>query len=139
VAIASASAHLGFYEAAAQVIPVLLLVMAFGESRLRVERPEEATYLDAYAVLLGFLILVVGEVAALRVLLTGNDDGGLHFMAASGVAYGLAFIVSRFALQTLGDLRKQEDAPEDSVHWESSFVVFLAGVVFVGVSLMLNP
>ena len=107
VLIPLATVHLGFYEAAAQVIPVLLLVMAFGETRLRVDMPKRANYSDAYYVLAGFLVVIMGEIAALRALATGHDDGELHSLTAGGLALGLSFILYRFAFLTMHDLRKK--------------------------------
>jgi hypothetical protein len=112
--------------------------MAFGEARLRVDRPGKANYADAYTILAGFLILIAGEVASLKVLLTGSDSGGLHTMTAVSIAYGLAFIVSRFAFQTMQDVREKSDA-QRSVKWESNFVLLLTAGVFFGIFLLLGP
>jgi hypothetical protein len=140
VLIPLATAHLGFYEAAAQVIPVLLLVMAFGETRLRVDMPKRANYSDAYFVLAGFLVVITGEVAALRVLATGQDDGGLHSLTASGLALGLSFILYRFAFLTMRDLRKKPgEESTDSTVGQVLFVVFLSVGMFWATFWLLGP
>jgi hypothetical protein len=136
----AAGTNLGFYEAAAQVIPVLLLVMAFGESRLRVSNPKRATYADAYYILAGFLIVVFGEVAALRVLLMNDDGGGLHALTVAGIAYGLMFIVFRFGFQTMADMRRKPGEEDvEATAGEIYFVMLLSIATWAGIYFLLSP
>lgn len=118
---------------------MLLLVMAFGEARLRVDLPGRANYVDAYYVIAGFLIVVLGEVAALRILLTGNAHGGLQMLPGTGIAFGLAFIVYRFAFETMRDLRKVDGDHPEVRRGELVFVFLLTALLFVAMWLLLTP
>lgn len=84
----------GYYEAIAQLLPVLLLVIAV-EARL--SGPGQAT-LDFIAIpMMGFVAL--GELCALRALALGDDTVFIQTATASAVATGLIFIPVYFALR----------------------------------------
>lgn len=95
-----------FYEAAAQVIPVLLLVMAVGESSLRPRRtePRWASYLALAMV----FFIVIGEIVALGVLASGEEGRLSRSLTAQSIGMGLSFIVFRFALSLWEDSKKAD-------------------------------
>lgn len=95
------AAQESFYEAAAQVIPVLLLVMAVGEAGLR-PRKSEPAWTGVLAVLT-VVIIIIGEIVALGVLSSGEESRATRFLTAQSIGMGLSFIVFRFALSLADD------------------------------------
>lgn len=84
------AAQMGYYAAAAQVIPILMLVLLLGESRFfRVDNDDKGFHL-AFP-LIAMLVLLLGEVAALRVLGQGHDSGALWTFTTIGLFYSLGF------------------------------------------------
>jgi hypothetical protein len=78
--------NLAFYEAAAQIIPVLFVVLVL---EARFFRPMTELFagvsfrqwwrvLDRVAITMGLVIITAGEVAALHVLDTGRPSGLAH-------------------------------------------------------------
>lgn len=95
------AAQQAFYEAAAQIIPILLLVMAVGEYRLG-RRINPAKAHEVYpAVIFVTVVMLVGELAALRVLLRGSDSAALEALTNASLASGFAFLVISMARELL--------------------------------------
>ncbi len=94
-------AQQGFYEVAAQVIPVLLLVLVLGEGRIiRTDqgdlRPKEwrATALAGIATT---GVMMLGEMSALRSLEMGHDSYLLRGLTAMALVYGFMVVFGQAA------------------------------------------
>jgi ABC-type nickel/cobalt efflux system permease component RcnA len=110
----TAHANRAFYEAAAQVIPVLLLAAAVGESRIKVRR--QVTARSA----IGFIFLIAGaicagELAALRALATGDDSQVLLALAALSLGLGLGLVVQYLGLAAYRDIAGDDAKPTQQV------------------------
>lgn len=81
-----------YYEAVAQIIPILFLTMAVGEARLRI-RDTISPRRAIIGVLFIAAVLVVGEIAALRSLEAGHGTRLAKDLTALAVAVGLGWIV----------------------------------------------
>jgi hypothetical protein len=97
-----------FYEATAQVLPVFLLVMVFGEARLQKRRdgtPPESLRLHMMSWIFSMLLIIGGELASLRVLLRETQGVWEHALAVGGLAMGLSFVVMWMLLSGLDEYR----------------------------------
>ena len=86
----------------AQIIPVFLLVLAVGQSRMQ---PRESKFDLGFlaAVLAPVAIILLGELCALRVLMGGSETEFLRDMAAVSVALALGTLVMRLVHSLLSD------------------------------------
>jgi hypothetical protein len=93
------SAEQGFYEAATQIIPILLLVLFLGEGRvIRADiRGREGWRSTALFGLGAIAVMLLGELGALRVISDGEDSHFLHGMTALALVYGFTFIFAQAA------------------------------------------
>jgi hypothetical protein len=99
------AAEQAFYGTAAQIIPILLLTMAFGETRFRASDDDlPAHWMSAMAIVFVVILMVFSELAALRVLAIGADSTATYVMTSVGLIIGSVFIVARAALGGLADL-----------------------------------
>jgi hypothetical protein len=89
---------MGYYSTAAQVIPVLMLVVLIGESRYFKAECIDGPWL--LMALFAMFVLLIGELAALRTLGRGHDSGLLWAGTTVGLAYGLVFVFQS-AVRTL--------------------------------------
>lgn len=85
------AAQMGYYAAAAQVIPVLMLVLLIGESRIFKADGDESVFGVVFP-LFAMFVLLVGELATLRTLGRGHDSSFLWALATGGLVYGLLFV-----------------------------------------------
>jgi len=103
------AAQTGFYEAVAQVLPVLLLVMTVGEARIQ-KRKEEHGKEDLGAAILITLAMaafvIAGEVAALRALRHGSDGEVEEAFAVGGVAAGVSYVILWVMRSSFDEYRK---------------------------------
>jgi hypothetical protein len=124
-----------YYEAVAQIIPILFLTMAVGEARVRIREtisPRNAVI----GVLFIAAVLVAGEIAALRSLEAGHGTRLAKDLTALAMAVGLGWIVRTLAGVVARD--RTEDAgeppPEITVLIDGAFFVT---AVCVGCALIL--
>lgn len=99
-----AAARLDYYEAAAQVIPVLFILLAFGEARLIAIRSDAPPIIGTVFFLGVMMCLVLGEVVALRVLASGHDDLGLGFVVTGSLAFAFELIIFQVAFRHFDEL-----------------------------------
>lgn len=97
-----------YYEAVAQVIPILLLAMAIGEARVRI-RDTVSLRSAVLGVLFIGAVLVAAEVAALRVLMAGEGSRIAKDLTALGLGVGLAWVVRTLAIAVSRDKTEDED------------------------------
>jgi hypothetical protein len=83
--------QMGYYAAAAQVIPVLMLVLLVGESRFFKAKGDERGFGVAFP-LFAMFVLLLGELTALRALGRGHDSPFLWTFTSIGLIYGLLFV-----------------------------------------------
>lgn len=100
-----AATHQGFYEVAAQVIPVLLLVLVLGEDRvIRTDReglkPKEWR-LTALVGIGATAVMTLGGLAAFRTLERGHDSYFLHGLTALALVYGFMFVFGKATMLIL--------------------------------------
>jgi hypothetical protein len=122
-----------FYEVIAQIIPVLMLTMAVGETRVRV-RDTISPRGAILGVLLIGAVLVAGELSALRAIETGYGTELTKDLAVFAVAVGLGWVVRSLAAIVHRDCAEGEDEeppPEIALLIDGSFVVTAVGVVLV--------
>jgi hypothetical protein len=125
--LAAAHAHLAFYEAAAQVIPILLLTLAVGESRIKPR--SRGTPLVAIGSVAAFGgCIIAGELAALRVLSLGHDSEALHSLTVLSLMIGLAFLLKYLAWAAYREVAGPEAEPSAAVANALPLVTLLAGV-----------
>ena len=123
------AAQQSFYEASAQVIPVLLLVLAVEMARYRA--PREPVWV-AYSFLGGVLGMILGEVAALAALAEGSDSFVTASFTAGGIGIGVNAVFMRAGLLTRDNLRIEHSA---AVADRFEFVITLvSAVVALGVT-----
>lgn len=103
------AAQMGYYAAAAQVIPVLMLVSLIGESRFFKVDGDASGFRVAFP-LFAMFVLFVGELAALRTLGQGHDSSFLWGLTTGALAYGLIFVLQSalrsFLLEDLAEVSK---------------------------------
>lgn len=97
-----------YYEAVAQIIPILLLTMAIGEARVRV-RDTVSLRKAVLGVLFIGVVLVAAEVAALRALMAGEGSRIAKDLTALGLGVGLAWVVRTLATAVCRDRTENED------------------------------
>lgn len=123
-----------FYGTAAQVIPVLLLVLAVDLARYR--SPEEPLWI-AYSFMGSVLWMVLGEAAAMVVLASGGSSYLSALLVASAIAIGLGVVFMRAGLLARDNLWT-EQSKEVAKRFE--LVVAVASCVLmlgVGTALLL--
>ena len=103
----SLSIEPGFYDAVAQVIPILLLV-AVVEGRYFVDRPARSPF-DAFMVRWFLAMPLIAEGAALTVIARGSDEAILRGAVFTGMVLSLSLFLT-FA--TEGPLRLRRDDRE---------------------------
>jgi hypothetical protein len=89
--------HRAFYEASAQIIPVLMLVAFVGEGRIvRGEDLDPQRWRTTAMMAIGaMLLMLLGELAALRVLGQGHDSYLLRGLTSLAIVYGFLFIAGQ--------------------------------------------
>ena len=126
------AAQQSFYEASAQVIPVLLLVLALELVRYRA--PREPLWV-AYSFLGTVLGMILGEVAALAALAEGSDSFLTASLTSGGIGIGVNAVFMRAGLLTRDNLRIEQSA---TVAERFEFVITLvSAVVGLGVTAAL--
>lgn len=100
---------LAFYEAAAQVIPVLLLVLIF-EARVMEYPSFSQTRVDRFAAGAFLVIVAFGEVSALAVLQRGKSVSGASFWV--WLALVMEFVIL-FSVATFRRRPRQRAEPND--------------------------
>jgi hypothetical protein len=103
------AAQAGFYEAVAQVLPVLLLVMTVGEARLQKRKEGHGKQDLGVAVLLTLAMaafVVAGEIASLRVLMNGSDSETEEAFAVGGIGAGVTYVVLWVMRSSFDEYRK---------------------------------
>jgi hypothetical protein len=97
----------GFYGAATQIIPILLLVLFLGDGRViraDIRGGPEGWRSTALLGLGAIAVMLLGELAALRVVAEGHDSYFLHGMTVLALVYGFTFIFAQAAkLLLLGE------------------------------------
>jgi hypothetical protein len=117
------AAEQSFYEASAQVIPVLLLVLAIELVRYRA--PREPVWV-AYTFMGTVLGMILGEVAALAALAEGSDSFFTASFTAGGIGVGVNAVFMRAGLLARDNLRIEQSA---AVADRFEFVITLVGAV----------
>jgi hypothetical protein len=91
--------HRSFYEASAQIIPVLLLVAFVGEGRIVRSDQVDPRDRQNFAIfgIGAMLVMVLGELAALRTLGQGHDSVLLRGLTSLALVYGFLFVLAQGA------------------------------------------
>jgi hypothetical protein len=97
-----------YYEAVAQIIPILFLTMAIGEARIRI-RDTISLRRAVLGVLFIGAVLVAAEVAALRVLKTGGSSRAVKDLTAVGLGVGFAWVARTLAVAVCRDRTEDEN------------------------------
>jgi hypothetical protein len=100
-----------YYEAVAQIIPILFLTMAIGEARVHV-RDTVSPRNAILGVLFIGAVLVAGEVAALRVLEANDGSRLAKDLTALSIAVGFAWIVRTLATVVHRDRNDSDEEPQ---------------------------
>ncbi len=126
----------GFYEATAQILPIFLLAMLIGESRMGAATPKNPTRLATNLVIYVVLatIIIAGEVAAL-VAVGSGETGLLHSLTCGALAAGLAFLMMRFLLVTLAEYKDHFSAEAQDRQFRVVLLVML--LTLIGAQLTL--
>lgn len=121
-----------YYEAIAQIIPILFLTMAVGEARVRVRDSVSLRGAVLGVLFIGFL-LVAAEVAALRVLIAGHGSRIARDLTGLGVGVGIAWVVRTLAIGVSRDRTETDgELPADiAVLIDAAFAVTALAVMFV--------
>jgi hypothetical protein len=102
-----------YYAVVAQIIPVFLLILVVGEGRLRARSSHfDGVFLGA--TLYQVVVLIIGELCALRILVSGSESSFLRAMVAASVALALGNVVMHFLHSQLSDFdpeAEREDRP----------------------------
>lgn len=129
------AAAAGFYEAAAQVLPIFLLVMLVGDARLGSGDSRDAPlWFRLLAYMLNAAIILTGLVAAL--IATGS--GGtliLQALVSAAIASGCAYLVMRFVVTVLRE--SSDDLSAAARRRQLRLVAFLSLTTFAVVDLTL--
>lgn len=97
-----------YYAVVAQIIPVFLLILVVGESRLRARGSQfDGVFLGA--MLYQVVVLLIGELCALRILVSGSESSFLRGMVAASVALALGNVMMRFLHAQLSDFDPDAD------------------------------
>ncbi len=88
-----------FYELAAQIIPVLLLVLFLGEGRVirATGRSPDQWRSTALLGLGAIFVMLLGEMAALSTVARGEDTYFLHGSTVIALVYGFTFVFAQAA------------------------------------------
>jgi len=134
----SLAVQTSFYEAAAQVLPVFLLVMTIGEARLQKRiKGDRKEDLKLVIVLTLALVLgvVAGEVASFRVLMRGRDGEVERAFAIGGIATGLGYVVMWVVRSTFDEYREDFSlkAQRRQIRLQLFITVLAAAFVFLGI------
>jgi hypothetical protein len=121
-----------YYEAIAQIIPILFLAMAIGEARVRI-RDTISLRTAVLGVLFIGVLLVAAEVAALCVLKSGHSSRVARDLTAVGLGVGFAWVVRTLAIGVCRDRTKDEnDVPAEIAVLIDAAFAMIASVVTVG-------
>jgi hypothetical protein len=127
-------ASVTFYETAAQIIPVLFLVMAVGESKIKTHNAPKGVILGSLAIL---PILAAAEVAALAAVANGSGTGLASFLTRLGLATGLFYVLMLFAIRIVSE------SAATSPRFDPRLYGFIAGIpvgmVVAAVFLFITP
>lgn len=128
------AAQMSYYAAAAQVIPVLMLVLLVGESRFFKAKGNESGFGVAFPVFAMF-VLLLGELGALRTLGRGHDSPFLWMFTSIGLLYGLLFIfqsaLRSFLLEDLAKVSKVRRKGLRRLHFVSGLGAALIATVIL--------
>jgi hypothetical protein len=120
----------GYYEAVAQIIPILFLAMAVGEARVRV-RDTLSVRTAVLGVLFIGALLAAGEVAALRAVEVGHGSHLAKDLTVFGLGVGIAWIVRSLAVVVYRDRDEEGDGEEPGIELliDGAFAVTAIGVI----------
>lgn len=126
----------GFYEATAQILPIFLLAMLIGESRMGATAPKDpvrlATSLILYVLMAS--LIIAGEIAAL-VAIGSGETRLIHNLACGAIAAGVAFLMMRFLLVTLAEYKDHFSADAQDRQFRVVLIVTL--LILIGTQLTL--
>jgi hypothetical protein len=113
----------GCYEISVQIIFILLLAMALGESRLRT--PQGLSPSWAILTILAIAIAMAGgQIAALRAFQQPANPTLLHEMTTASISASIAFLVMQLGVTAYRDATGVEDVP-----WNPhGMIIHLAGL-----------
>lgn len=117
-----------YYAVVAQVIPVILLIFVVGESRLRA-RSAEFDPVFIVAAVGQVALLLIGELCALRILVTGHETPLLRGFVAVSVSLALGNVVMRYVHSLLSDVDPTavvDDRPPDRM-----WLILVPGILTV--------
>lgn len=118
-----------YYEAVAQIIPILFLTMAVGEARVRVRDTLSTRTAVLGALFIGGL-LAAGEVAALRAVEVGHGGRVAKDLTAFALGIGIAWIVRSLAEVAYRDrMDEEEEETGVAVLIDSAFALTAIGVI----------
>ena len=123
-----------FYEIAAQLIPVLLTVAFLGESRLRIRDRIKSPRIAIALLFISVAALCGGELAALRVLISGEDSETLFGLTLLSIGLGLGFLSQLLAWEGISRWQGPKGEPTRAADWmitTGSLITSLATVLFL--------
>jgi hypothetical protein len=126
------SSRQGFYEAVAQIIPILFLALAVGESRLKSRRNRDPFIV--LSVILGVaLTMLAGELAALRVLFTESDSEVLRGLCIASLALGFTLVLDYLGQAAFRDLADEDAEMPTRIRWllDVSAAIVICGTVLL--------
>jgi hypothetical protein len=125
-----------FYTVSAQVLPVFMIVIAVGEARIETRKfsirrvPEILV-----AVFVIALFVLIGELAALKVMVWGHDTRALHNLTAAGLSFGAAYLMMKLLTVGIEEADLEEpDRLKRQLRWVavSGLSVVLVSIAFLG-------
>jgi len=125
-----------YYAVVAQVIPVFLLILVVGQSRWQA-RTSQFDRVFLGAVLYQVVLLVIGELCALRILLTGSESSFLRTVVAASVALALGNVMMRFLHSQLSDFDPDADR-EDRPPQHAWLIGLFGGATILGAFAVLT-
>ena len=128
------AAQMGYYAAAAQVIPVLMLVLLVGESRFFKAKRADGRWL--MVALFAMFVLLIGELTALRTLSRGHDSLALWMATTMGLLYGLGFVLQSAVRSLLLDDLKHVSQARQKGLWRLGVVSVFGSLVVITVILL---
>lgn len=101
-----------YYAAVAEIIPILFLALAIGKGRVHVRETLSPRTAIVGALFIGIL-LVSGEVAALRVLQGDRSSNLTEFLSAMSLAIGFGLVIHYIGRVAYKDMTGEdsEEAP----------------------------
>lgn len=122
-----------YYEAVAQIIPILFLALAIGEARVRVRETLSPRTAIVGGLVIG-AVLLAGEVAALKVLQGDRQTNGTEFLTSISLAVGFGLVVHYLGRAVYKDTtgHDSEEAPgELTLIMDVGLIIVIVAVYFV--------